>query len=131
MIGYNICVGESRSEDGAIGHWVESDRSGDTEEDQKVETRSGMTFLGNSTELDTEFLKMRFAAALYHVRKVFDAEFNRVVEDLQLGAHICELPPPSQGEDESTGDLAGQDESASQSYPAEPPIRKRHGEHNQ
>lgn len=74
-----------------------------------MKTKNGLKSLGNSIELDNEFMKMQFAGALQRIRKVLDAEISRIFEDLRSGIHTCGSHPPSRAEDESIVGRAEQD----------------------
>lgn len=70
-----------------------------------MKRRSGVTFLGNTEELNKEFTSMALG--------------------LGLDVHTYALPLPTQEADEGDLDRAQQDGMASQNHPADAPIQKR------
>ena len=70
--------------------------------------RSGITFLGNSPELDKEF--------------------NQMLLGRSRDVHTCGLPHPNQPADENIEGQDGQCERVSRSRPTDVPIQKRHKE---
>jgi hypothetical protein len=72
---------------------------------------SGLTFLGNSPDLD--------------------AEFKRMVLGLKLEVHKDELPPPNPARDENILDQALQDIKVSENHQDKLPIQKQDEEFHQ
>ena len=65
-----------------------------------METRSGTTFVGNSTEHFVAFERLKVAVKVQEMRQKINAVLDQLVEDLQLDIHTCvsQALDPSKGE---------------------------------